>query len=115
MQERIKTSQSKQKSYVDRRRRLLEFTVGGHVFLRVTSTTSVGRVIRSRKIYPKFIGSYKIFRRIGPVAYEIVMSPKLVNLNSVFHISQLRKYMSDLSHVLEVKDVHVREDFLMEV
>jgi len=64
IQERMKASQSRQKSYADQRRRPLEFAVGDHVFLRVTPTTGVGRAIHSRKLSPKFIGLYQILRKI---------------------------------------------------
>ncbi|XP_017407708.1 uncharacterized protein LOC108320705 [Vigna angularis] len=114
IQERMRASQNRQKSYADRRRKPLEFAVGDHVFLRVTPTTGVGRVIRARKLSPRYLGPYQILRRIRPVAYEIVMSPRLANLHPVFHVYQLRKYVSDPSHVLEVENVQVREDFSVE-
>ena len=70
----------------------------------------MGRAIRSRKLSPKFLGPYHNLRRIRPVAYEIVLPLQLANLHPVFHVSQLRKYVFDPSHVLEAEDVHVRED-----
>ena len=115
IQERMRASQSRQKSYVDQRRRPLEFAVGDHVFLRITPTTGVGKAIRSRKLSPKFIGPYQILRKIGPVAYEIAIPPQLSNLHSVFHVSQLRKYVSDPSHVLESEDLQIRGDLSVEV
>jgi len=115
IQGRMKASQSRQESYADQRRRPLEFAVGDHVFLRITPTTGVGRAIRSRKLSPKFIGPYQILRKIGPVAYEIALPPQLSNLHSVFHASQLRKYVSDPSHVLESEDLQIRGDLSVEV
>ncbi|XP_027933068.1 uncharacterized protein LOC114188674 [Vigna unguiculata] len=105
IQERMKASQSRQKSYADQRRRPLEFAVGDHIFLRITPTTGVGRAIRSRKLSPKFIGSYQILRRIRPVAYEIALPPQLSNLHPIFLVSQLRRYVADPSHVLEAEDL----------
>ena len=70
----------------------------------------MGKVIRSRKLSPKFLGPYQILRRIEPVAYEIALPPQLANLHPVFHVSQQRKYVFDPSHVLEAEDVQVRED-----
>ena len=49
------------------------------------------------------------------MAYEIALPPHLANLHPVFHVSQLRKYLFDPSHVLEVEDVRVREDLQVEV
>ncbi|XP_047165452.1 uncharacterized protein LOC124834726 [Vigna umbellata] len=115
IQERMKASQNRQKFYADQRRRPLEFAVGDHIFLRVTSTTGVGRTIRSRKLSLRFINPYQILRHVGPMAYEITMHPQLSNLHHVFHVSQLWKYVHDPSHMLEVEDVHVRDDLLVDV
>jgi len=49
IQERLKTSLNRQKSYADKRRRPLEFSTGEHVFLRVTPFTRVGRAIKYKK------------------------------------------------------------------
>ena len=77
-------------------------------------TIGVGRAIRSKKLSPKFLGPYQIIRKIGPVAYEIALPPQLANLH-VFHVSQLRKYIPDPEHVLEVDDIQVREDLTLDV
>jgi len=110
IKERMKATQSRQKSYADKRRRPLEFEAGDHVFLRVTPMTGIGRAIKSRKLTPRFVGPYQILRRICVVAYEIALPPHLANLHNVFHVSQLRKYVADLSHVLESDDIQIRED-----
>ncbi|MCI43109.1 hypothetical protein A2U01_0064346, partial [Trifolium medium] len=65
IQARMKVTQDRQKSYADKRRRPLEFEAGEHVFLRVTSTTGVGRALKARKLTAKFIGPYQITERIG--------------------------------------------------
>jgi len=113
--DRMRATQSRQKSYADKRRRPLEFEAGDHVFLRVTPTIGIGRALKSRKLTPRFIGPYQITRRIGPAAYEITLPPQLANLHNVFHISQFRKYVADPTHVLEQYDVQVREDLTMGV
>jgi len=86
IQDRMRATQSRQKSYADKKRRPLEFEAGDHVFLRVTPTASIGRALKSRQLTPRFIGPYKITRRIGPVAYEIALPPHLENLHNVFHV-----------------------------
>jgi len=72
IQDRMRATQSWQKSYVDKRRRPLEFEVGDHVFLRVTPMVGIGRALKLRKLTPRFIGLYQITKRIGPTAYEIL-------------------------------------------
>ncbi|MCI77499.1 retrotransposon gag protein, partial [Trifolium medium] len=58
----------------------------------VTSTTGIGRALKSKKLASRFIGPYQILKRIGKVAYRIALPPSLSNLHDVFHVSQLRMY-----------------------
>lgn len=89
IREKMKASQSRQKSYHDKHRKDLEFKEGDHVFLRVTPMTGVGRALKSKKLTPKFIGPYQILERVGTVAYRVGLPPHLSNLHNVFHVSQL--------------------------
>ncbi|GAU51606.1 hypothetical protein TSUD_414380 [Trifolium subterraneum] len=114
IQEKMKASQSRQKSYHDKKRKDVEFQEGDHVFLRVTSTTGVGRAFKSKKLTSKFIGPYQISERIGKVAYRIALPITLSNLHDVFHVSQLRKYVSDPSHVIESDDIQVNDNLTIE-
>ena len=90
IREKMKTSQDRQKSYYDKRRKPIEFEEGDHVFLKVTPVTGVGRAIKSRKLTPKFIGPYQILKRISSVAYQIALPLNLSKLHKVFHVCQLR-------------------------
>ncbi|XP_057760830.1 uncharacterized protein LOC130981242 [Arachis stenosperma] len=112
---RMLIAQSRQKSYADQRRKPLEFEEGEHVFLKVTPTTGVGRAIKTKKLNPRYIGPFEILKRIGPVAYRIALPPYLSNLHDVFHVSQLRKYTPDASHVLEPEPIQVKEDLTLPV
>ncbi|KAK2451447.1 hypothetical protein QL285_010502 [Trifolium repens] len=112
---RMKVTQDRQKSYADKRRRPLEFEAGDHVFLRVTPTTSVGRALKARKLTPKFIGPYQITERIGKVAYRIALPLILSQIHDVFHVSQLRKYVPDPSHVITPDDIQLKENLSFEV
>jgi hypothetical protein len=114
IQEKMKASQSRQKSYYDEKRKNIEFKEGDHVFLRVSPTTGIGRALRSRKLTPRFIGPYQIHGRVGKVAYRIALPPSLSNLHNVFHVSQLRKYVPDPTHVIEAEDIQVRENLTVE-
>ena len=115
IQDRMRATQSRQKSYADKRRRPLEFEASDHVFLQVTLTTGIGKAFKSRKLTPRFIGPYQITRRIGLVAYEIALPPHLANLHNVFHVSQLRKYVADPTHVVEQDDVQVSKNLTLGV
>jgi len=92
----MRTTQSKKKSYTNKRRRPLEFEAGDHVFLKVTPIANVGRALKSRKLPHRFIRLYQITRRIGPATYKIVLPPHLENLHNVFHVSQLKCTLQSL-------------------
>ena len=87
IQEKMKASQSRQKSYHDKRRKDIEFQVGDHVFLRVNPVTVVGRALKCWKLTPRFVGSFEIVEKVGVVAYQIALPPLLSNLHDVFHVS----------------------------
>jgi len=110
----MKASQSRHESYHDKRRKDLEFQEGDHVFLRVTLVAGVGRALKSRKLTPRFISLYQISERDGAVAYRVSLPPHLSNLHNVFHVSHLRKYISDPSHVIPRDDVQVRVNLTIE-
>src|ERR1044072_2140201 len=114
IQEKMRASQSRQKSYHDKRRKDLEFSEGEHVFMRVTSMTGIGRALKSKKLTPRFIGPFQITKKVGRVAYQIALPPSLANLHDVFHVSQLRKYIVDPSHEIQVDDIHVRDNLTVE-
>lgn len=105
--EKMRTSQSRRKSYHDNRRKALEFQERDNAFLRVTLVTGVGRALKSQKLIPHFISPYQFFRRVGKVAYQIALPPSLSNLHSVLHVSQLCKYISDILHVIRSDDVRI--------
>ncbi|XP_058774368.1 uncharacterized protein LOC131648646 [Vicia villosa] len=69
---------------------------------------------KSKKLTPRFIGPYQISERVSTVAYRVALPPNLSNLHDVFHVSQLRKYVPDPSHVIHMDDVQVRENLTVE-
>ena len=88
--------------------------MGEHVFLRVTPTKGVGKVLKVKKLTPRFIGPYEVLERIGEVAYRIALPPLLANLHNVFHVSQLRRYIHDPSHVIAADAVQLKDNLTFE-
>jgi hypothetical protein len=103
-------AQSRQKSYADKRRRPLEFEVGDHVFLKVSPVTAVGRSIKRRKLSPKYLGPFEILAKIGPIAYRLALPPNLSQIHDVFHVSQLKKYQPDSSHIIEYENIALQDN-----
>ena len=71
IRKRLVAAQSRQKCYADRRHRLLEFEVGDFVFLKVSPTKGVTKSIKRGKLSPRYIGPYRISKRVGEVAYKL--------------------------------------------
>ncbi|KAL0554363.1 hypothetical protein IC582_008282 [Cucumis melo] len=107
---RMHTAQSRQKSYADVRRKDLEFEVGDKVFLKVAPMRGVLRFERRGKLSPRFVGPFEILERIGPVAYRLALPPSLSTVHDVFHVSMLRKYVPDPSHVVDYEPLEIDEN-----
>ncbi|XP_040995997.1 uncharacterized protein LOC121242164 [Juglans microcarpa x Juglans regia] len=73
----MKAAQSRQKSYLDKRHRQLEFEVGD---------------------------------KIGLVAYRVALPPAFSRVHNVFHVSMLRKYIHDPTHVIDHEPLQIQED-----
>ncbi|KAA3480560.1 DNA/RNA polymerases superfamily protein [Gossypium australe] len=114
IQARLKEASDRQKSYADLKRRDIEFAVGDQVFLKVSPWKKVLRFGRKGKLSPRFIGSYKVWRRVGPVAYQLELRVELSQIHDVFHVSMLRRYRSDPSHVMAVEEIEVSPDLTIE-
>ncbi|KAL5568108.1 hypothetical protein UlMin_024683 [Ulmus minor] len=110
----MKTAQSHQKSYADKRRRPLKFQVGDLVFLKVAPMKGVMQFGKKGKLSPRYIEPFEILERIGKVAYRLALPPELSSVHNVFHVSMLRKYISDPSHVLESEPIEVHENLTYE-
>ncbi|KAL0551642.1 hypothetical protein IC582_010731 [Cucumis melo] len=107
---RMHTAQSRQKSYADVRRKDLEFEIGDKVFLKVAPMKGVLRFERRGKLSPRFVGPFEILERIGPVAYRLALPPSLLTVHDVFHVSMLRKYVPDPSHVVDFEPLEIDEN-----
>ncbi|KAJ4718964.1 Retrotransposon protein, putative, Ty3-gypsy subclass [Melia azedarach] len=114
IRDRLKMAQDRQKSYADKRRRNLEFAVGDYVFLRVSPWKGILRFGKRGKLSPRYMGPFKIIERIGEVAYRLALPPELSRIHDVFHVSMLKKYISDPSHILDSQPAQLEENLTYE-
>ncbi|GKC62948.1 hypothetical protein Tco_1095546 [Tanacetum coccineum] len=77
IRQRLQAARDRQRSYANVRRKPLEFQVGDCVMLKVVS----------------------------PVAYRLELSKELSNVHSTFHVSNLKKYLSDESLVILLEEL----------
>ncbi|WVZ75450.1 hypothetical protein U9M48_023500 [Paspalum notatum var. saurae] len=87
----LKIAQSRQKSYADKHRRELTFEAREFVYLKVSPLRGTKRFHTRGKLAPRYIGPYKIKKKIGDLAYELKLPEHLSGVHPVFHISQLHK------------------------
>nr|AAT39297.2 Gag-pol protein, putative [Solanum demissum] len=114
IQERLKTAQSRQKSYIDVRTRALEFEVDDWVYLKVSPMKGVMRFGKKGKLSPQYIGPYRIAKRIGNVAYELELPQELEAVHPVFHISMLKKCIGDPSLILPTESIRIKDNLSYE-
>ncbi|GJX53449.1 putative reverse transcriptase domain-containing protein [Tanacetum coccineum] len=104
---RLLTTRGRQKSYADVRRRPLEFNVGDKVMLKVSPWKGVIRFGKRGKLSPQYIGPFKVLERIGPVAYKLELPRELQGIHNTFHVSNLKKCLSNKSLVIPLDEIQL--------
>ena len=59
------------------------------------------------KLLPSYIGPFEVLKKIGTVAYRLALPQILSSVHSVFHVSMLRKYTPDPTHVVDLGELVV--------
>ncbi|CAN6677816.1 unnamed protein product [Malus baccata var. baccata] len=106
----LKAAQDRQKSLADRHTIDRVYDVGDWVFLKLSRWRGVVRFGKRGKLSPRYIGPYVIIERIGEVAYRLELPPELSKVHNVFHVSMLRHYISDPSHVIPPQPLEINPD-----
>ena len=107
IRERLKIAQDRQKSYADKRQKPIEFQVGDKVMLKISPWKNVVRFGKRGKLSPRYVGPYKIIKKIGEVAYKLELPEELQGIHNTFHVSNLRKCLADENTEVNLKDVKV--------
>lgn len=66
IQERLRTAQSRQKSYADQKACDLSFMVGEKVLLKVSPMKGIMRFGKKSKLSPRFIGPFEVLSIVNP-------------------------------------------------
>ncbi|GJZ10263.1 putative reverse transcriptase domain-containing protein [Tanacetum coccineum] len=83
------------KSYADKRRKPLEFSVGDYVLLKVSPWKRMVRFGKKGKLEPRFVGPFEIIEKVGLVAYRLDLPEELNGVHDTFHMSNLKKCLAD--------------------
>lgn len=108
--EQFKVGQDHQKSCTDPKRRPLSLVVREKVCMQISMMKGVIRFNKTRNLNSRYVGLFEIQKKVGAQAYQLSLPPNLSRIHVVFHVSQLRRYVSDPSHVLETKPLSVGEN-----
>ncbi|GJX06890.1 putative reverse transcriptase domain-containing protein [Tanacetum coccineum] len=104
---RIQAARDRQKSYANIRRKPLEFQVGDRVMLKVSPWKGVVRFGKRGKLNPRYVGPFKVIERVRTVAYKLELPQQLSRVHNTFHVSNLKKCLSDESLVIPLEELHV--------
>ncbi|GJW25688.1 putative reverse transcriptase domain-containing protein [Tanacetum coccineum] len=110
---RLLTARSRQKSYADRRAKLLEFEVGDMVLIKVSPWKGTMRFGKCRKLSPYYIGPFKILARVGHVAYTLEFPEELKGIHNTFHVSNLKKCLAKGDIVVPMDEIQLEDKLYM--
>nr|GEX09753.1 reverse transcriptase domain-containing protein [Tanacetum cinerariifolium] len=107
IKQRIQPARDRQKSYSDVRHKPLEFQVGDRVMLKVSPWKGVVRFGKRGKLNPRYIGPFKVLAKVGTVDYRLKLLEQLSKVHSTFHVSNLKKCLSDEPLAISLDEVHI--------
>jgi hypothetical protein len=106
VQQNLKVAQDSKKSNVDAKRTRRELNIGYHVYIRVKPKNSSLRLGRYTNLAPRYCGPFEILARIRTVDYQLAL-PATVKVHDVFHVSLLKTYIHDPTHIVDWKMIQV--------
>ncbi|GJW41896.1 hypothetical protein Tco_0070695 [Tanacetum coccineum] len=107
VKENPKMERDRQKSYVDYRRKPLEFEVGDRVLLKVTPWKGVVHFGKKGKLALRYVGPFEILERIDLVAYRLRLPEELNSVHDTFHVSNLKKFLADANLHVPLNEIKI--------
>ncbi|GKG30838.1 hypothetical protein Tco_0423326, partial [Tanacetum coccineum] len=95
IKQRIQTARDRQNNYVDLKRKKMEFQVGDKFMLKVSPWKGVVRFGKRGKLNPRYVGPFKVLKKVGAIAYKLELPQELSRVHNTFHVSNLKKCYSD--------------------
>ncbi|GJT79603.1 retrotransposon protein, putative, ty3-gypsy subclass [Tanacetum coccineum] len=107
IKDRLKAARDRQKIYVDKRRKPIEFSVGDHVLLKVSPLKGVVHFRKKGKLAPRFVGPFEIVEKVGLVAYRLRLPEELDGVHDTFHVLNLNKCFADPTLQVPLYEIQV--------
>nr|GEU39240.1 hypothetical protein [Tanacetum cinerariifolium] len=87
--------------------KLLEYSVGDHVMMKVSPWKCVIRFGKKGNLAPRYVGPSEILKRIGPVAYRLRLPEELSGVHDTFHVLNLKRCLADASLHVPLNEIKV--------
>ncbi|GJX01595.1 putative reverse transcriptase domain-containing protein [Tanacetum coccineum] len=107
VKQRMQAARDRQKSYANLKRKPMEFQVGDKVMLKVSPWKGVVRFGKRGKLNPRYVGPFKVLKKVGAVAYKLELPQELSRVHNTFHVSNLKKCYSDDPLVVPLEGLQV--------
>ncbi|GJR94525.1 putative reverse transcriptase domain-containing protein [Tanacetum coccineum] len=106
IKQRMQAARDRQKSYADLKRKPMEFQVGDKVMLKVSPWKGVVRFGKRGKLNPRYVGPFKVLKRVGDVSYKLELPEELSRVHNTFHVSNLKKCHADEPLAVPLDGLH---------
>ena len=87
----------------------MQFEVGDRVFLEISPMRGAMLFGKKGKLSPQYILPFEITQRVRKLAYRIALPPDLVEMQDVFLVSMLRKYIANLDVIMEYEPLEIQK------
>nr|GEV84818.1 hypothetical protein [Tanacetum cinerariifolium] len=85
----------------------MEFQVGDKVMLKFSPWKGVVRFGKRGKLNPRYVGPFKVLKKVRAVAYKLELPQELNRVHNTFHVSNLKKCYSDDPLVIPLEGLQV--------
>ncbi|GKA07346.1 hypothetical protein Tco_0686570 [Tanacetum coccineum] len=102
----MQVSRDRQKNYADLKRKPMEFQVRDKVMLKVSPWKGVIRFGKRGKLNRRYVGPFKVLKKVGSVAYKLELPQELSRVHNTFHVSNLKKCYADKPIAVPLDGLH---------
>ncbi|GKF18536.1 hypothetical protein Tco_0063454, partial [Tanacetum coccineum] len=106
IKQRMQVARDRQKSYVDLKRKSMDFQVRDKVMLKVSPWKGVVHFGKQGKLNPMYVGAFKVLEKVGSIAYKLELPKELSRVYNTFHISNLKKCYADEPLAVPLDGLH---------
>ncbi|GJT23216.1 putative reverse transcriptase domain-containing protein [Tanacetum coccineum] len=107
IKQKMQAARDRQKSYADKKRKPMDFQVGDKVMLKVSPWKGVVRFGKRGKLNPRYVRPFKVFEKVGTVAYKLELPQVLSMVHNTFHVSNLKRCYSDDPLTVPLDGLHI--------